>query len=248
MRERTTTVTVSYAQSVDGRIATATGDSRWISGPESLDFAHSLRGSHEAIMIGIGTVIADDPLLTCRLPECQSPHRFVLDSNLQMPSGANITRTADRVATTVVCAPDSFERYREHARRLESMGLRVETADRGPDGLDPRAVFDLLARDGIESLFVEGGSRLVTSLIREQLVDRLIVVFSPMIIGNGCNAIGELHVQLLADAVRAEPVSVTSYGRDIAWELRLPARREEARPLLHGGSENALARGTGRHE
>ncbi len=240
MSERTTGVTVSYAQSIDGRIATTTGDSRWISGPESLDFAHSLRGSHEAIMIGIGTVIADDPLLTCRLPECQSPHRFVLDSNLQIPSGANITRTADRVATTVVCAPDTFERCIEHVRRLESMGLRVETADRGPDGLDPCAVFDLLARDGIASLFVEGGSRLITSLIREHFVDRLIVVLSPMIIGNGYNAIGELDVQSLADAIRAEPVSLTSYGRDIAWELRLPAGREDAGDFRDDGSGNAL--------
>lgn len=173
-------------------------------------------------MIGIGTVLADDPLLTCRLSECQSPHRFVLDSNLQIPSDSNITRTADSVATTVVCAPDTLERCADRIRRLQSIGVRVESAARGPDGLDISDVFDLLARDRIDSLFVEGGSRLITSFIREQFVDRLIVVLSPMLIGNGCSAIGELHVQSLVDAVRAEPVSVTSYGRDIAWELRLP--------------------------
>lgn len=212
-------VTVSYAQSVDGRIATCTGDSRWISCPESLDFAHTLRGSHDAIMVGIGTVLADNPRLTCRLEECQSPHRVILDSTLRLPLTANITQSADRVATTVLCTEKAISEKPERVRELSDFGVRVVPVDECEYGLDLRSVFQELNTMHVSTLFVEGGSTLVTTMLRERCVDRLIVVLAPVIIGTGYNAIGDLNVQALSEAQRARPVSLSHFGKDIAWEL-----------------------------
>ncbi len=213
------TITISYAQSVDGRIATATGDSRWISCEESLEFAHTLRGSHDAIMVGIGTVLADNPRLTCRLPDCQSPHRIILDSNLRLPLTSNITQTADRVPTTIVCANATFNAQPKRISKLQRHCLNIRAVDADREGLSLPAVFRRLAELGINSVFVEGGSRLITTLIRQGFADRLIVVLAPLLIGSGCEAIGDLNVSTLTQARRATPVSVTQYGCDIAWEL-----------------------------
>lgn len=174
-------------------------------------------------MVGIGTVIADDPLLTCRLPECRSPHRVVLDSNLRLPLDANITRTASRVATTVICSHDTLTHKNDRAQELISHGVQVVSVARTGSGLALGEVFDYLALHGLHSVFVEGGSRLITALVRQRWVSRLIVVMAPLLIGKGYEAIGDLKVNTLAEAQRAVPVSVTQYGCDIAWELSLPA-------------------------
>lgn len=214
------TITISYAQSIDGRIATSTGDSRWISCDRSLEFAHTLRGTHDAIMVGIGTVLADNPRLTCRLADFPSPHRVILDSNLRLPLNCNITQSAGEVATTVLCARLTIERKHARVAELENHGVRIHAVDTDQDGLSLPEAFNLLSELAIGSVFVEGGSRLITTLIRRGLVDRLIVVLAPLLIGTGCEAIGDLHVSTLDEAWRATPVSVTQYGSDIAWELR----------------------------
>ncbi len=235
------TITISYAQSVDGRIATATGDSRWISCQESLEFAHTLRGSHDAIMVGIGTVLADDPRLTCRLSDCQSPHRFILDSRLRLPLSCNITQTAPDVATTVVCANETLEQHPDRVSELQRCNVSVRGIETDCEGLSLPGLFELLAEIGIHSVFVEGGSRLITTLIRRDFVDRLIVVMAPLLIGSGCEAIGDLRVTTLKEARRATPVSVTHYGCDIAWELHFE------RPAATAGPIHAQVR-NGEHE
>ncbi|MFW6388193.1 MAG: RibD family protein [bacterium] len=227
-RQQTPNVTVSYAQSIDGRIATSTGESRWISCEESLNFAHSLRGQHAAIMVGIGTVLADDPLLTCRLPECRSPHRIVLDSTIRLPLDSNITRTAFRVPTTVICSHESLARKQERVEELRSNGINVVSVTRASAGLRLDEVFDYLALQSLDPVFVEGGGELITALLREHRVSRLIVVIAPLLIGKGHEAIGDLQVEKLAEARRAESVSVRQYGCDLAWELTLStAPRDE---------------------
>jgi len=216
--ERFPRITVSYAQSLDGRIATATGDSRWISGPSTLRLAHRLRRDHEALLVGIGTVLRDDPQLTCRLPgrRSRSPARVVLDSTLRLPPDSRLARGAGELPTLVftVGAPA--------ARRsaLEALGVRVVESLPDPEGrIDLRGVLEHLAGLGYASLFVEGGAGVITSFLRQHLVHRLLVVVAPLLIGEGVQAVGDLGVHALAEALRPARCRVRRFGAERVWEL-----------------------------
>ena len=210
-------VLLSYAQSVDGRIATTTGDSRWISGDDTLTLAHTLRHQNDAIMVGIGTVLRDDPELSCRLPEGRSPIRVILDSTLQTPLTSRIAQTSGVQRTIVFCAPDPDPL---RLARLRDRGIDVVSVPRGAVGLKLHAVLAELTDRAIGSLFVEGGAAVLTAFLRERLVDRLLVVIAPMIIGRGVESVGELGVQAMAEAIRFTPVSLQQLGNDLVWELR----------------------------
>lgn len=210
-------VTVSYAQSLDGRIATATGDSRYISCPATLRLAQRLRRDNEAILVGIGTVLRDDPELSCRLRGCASPLRVVLDSRLRLPPDSTIARTAERLPTIVFCAQGTVEERRE---RLEKRGLRVIALPADGQGrLPPREVLAALGREGVASVFVEGGGRVITSFLKDGLVNRMVVVVAPLLIGEGIAAVGELGVRDLAEALRPRCRRVRRLGCDRVWEL-----------------------------
>jgi riboflavin-specific deaminase-like protein len=211
-------ITVSYAQSLDGRIATSGGQSRWISGPASLRLAHRLRRDHDVILVGIGTVLQDDPQLTCRLPGARrSPVRAVLDSRLRLPLESRLARTAASLPTLVfAAAPAPLDRR----RALEAAGVKVLELPGEPDGrLGVRAAAEHLAREGFASLFVEGGARVITSFLRAGLVRRLLVVVAPMLIGTGVEAVGDLGVVSLDQALRPVRTRVRRFGADRVWEL-----------------------------
>lgn len=217
------TVTVSYAQSLDGRIATVTGESKWISGDETLEFAHILRRDSDAVLVGIGTILTDDPELSCRLPgNPPSPLRIVLDSRLRIQRESKICRTITDYPTVVFTGTDTDTEKRS---RLEASGIRVFPVRRpSPSGgLDLEAVLDKLGGIGVTSLFVEGGSRVITSFLRHGLVDRLIVVCAPVVIGEGKSAIGDLGVKALTEAIRGKTRGVRRAGDDIIWEVDLRA-------------------------
>jgi riboflavin-specific deaminase-like protein len=215
-------VTVSYAQSADGRIATAEGRAERISGPESLEFAHTLRRDHQTVLVGIGTVLKDDPLLTCRLPGgCPSPVRVVLDSHLRMPEDSRLAASARDYRTIVFTLPGSSA---EHERRLQAAGVEVERAEAGEDGRpDLRLVLRRLAGLGFRSLFVEGGARVITAFLGSRLVDTLYLVSAPLFIGRGTEAVGELHTTDITAAPRGRTVSLRRAGEDVIWEIDLSA-------------------------
>jgi riboflavin-specific deaminase-like protein len=210
-------VTVSFAQSLDGRIATHTGSSQWISGPETLTLAHELRRDHDALLVGIGTVLADDPKLTCRLPGANArPLRVVLDSRLRLPEGSYLATSARGHDTVVFTGRDAPS---EKRGRLEDCGVRIVTVDRDGDGLSIHAVLRELAKLGVSTVLVEGGSGVITRFLAERLVRRLVVVIAPIIIGDGVQAVGDLEVNDLSRAPRATSRSVTTMGDDVVWEL-----------------------------
>ena len=216
------TVVVSFAQSLDGRIATTSGDSRWISGSETLTLAHELRRDNDAILVGIGTVLRDDPELSCRLAhEHYSPLRIVLDSRLRLPEASRIVQTAPRFRTIVATLGDSAP---EQRTRLGNHNITVAdfAADQSGSGVDLQQLLRWLASQGIRSLFVEGGSSVITSFVRQRLVDRLLLVIAPMLIGDGTPAIGDLGTRALADAIRLAPGPPRQLGRDLVWELEFP--------------------------
>ena len=214
-------ITVSYAQSLDGRIATATGDSRWISGPSTLRLAHRLRREHQALLVGIGTVLRDDPLLTCRLPggRSRSPARVVLDSALRLPPESRLARGAGELATLVFAAAGA-----PSARRsaLEALGVRVVESPPDAAGRIPlRWALEHLADLGYASLLVEGGAGVITSFLRQRLVHRLLVVVAPLLIGDGVQAVGDLGVRTLAEALRPRRCRVRRFGAERVWEMQL---------------------------
>ena len=209
-------VTLSCAQSADGRIATTTGDSQWISGPETLRLAHELRNENDGILAGIGTVIADNPQLTCRIEGGSDPHRVVLDSMLRTPLDSHIATQATNVPTTAFAGPDAPE---ENARRLEESGVGVVRVSASQSGLDLHEVLAELSNLNVSTLMLEGGAGIITSFLRARLVDRVILVCAPMFIGNGTETVGDLGITSLSDAIRGTTSKVRQAGNDIVWEF-----------------------------
>ena len=213
-------VTVKIAQSLDGRIATAAGDSQWISGPRSLRLAHQLRREHDAIIVGIGTALADDPRLTVRLVDGRDPLRVVVDSRLRLPSRARVLAEG-AAQRTLVATTEMADRKR--VAEIERLGAEVLMlpAVENRAQVDLRALLEALGKRGIESALVEGGAGIITSLLRERLVDRLVVVIAPKIIGRGIEAIGELNVERLREAIKFSEFKTRRLGPDIVFDGRI---------------------------
>jgi len=208
-------VTLKVAASLDGRTAAHSGDSKWITGEPARRFGHLLRVSHDAIMVGSGTALADDPSLTCRLPglETASPTRIVVDSGLRLATNSNLAKTARDVPTWVVCG-EACDTSRRKA--LEDVGAEVMEVRRGPDGrLVLDAVLSGLGEQGVTRLLVEGGAALATGLLREELVDRLAWFAAPMMIGEeGLASVAGLGIEKVSDAARWRVMARRSWQDD----------------------------------
>ncbi len=216
IREQRPLVTLKLASSLDGRIATHTGDSRWITGPEARARGHLLRAQNDAILVGSGTALTDDPDLTCRLPgmENRSPVRVVVDSRLRLPSSSKLAASAARVPTWLVTLPNADGETR---KALEDRGIEIIDAPPGTDGrIDFAAALRELAGRGITRLLVEGGGGVAASLFRADLVDRLVWFRAPMVIGgDGKPGIEAFGVADLAAARRFERTGQELIGQDL---------------------------------
>ena len=211
-------VTVKFAQSLDGRIATATGDSKRITGEEARRFAHQLRSEHNAILVGVGTVLADDPELTVRLIEGRDPLRVVVDTNLRTPLTARVLAKGAAAGTLIVCA-ESADRTRVEA--VEEMGGEVLRLAANETGIDIASLLEALGRRAIESVLVEGGQRIITSVLAARAADRLVAIVAPKIIGRGIESIGDLGITLVSNALTFASVSTLKLGPDIVFDARL---------------------------
>lgn len=216
-------VTITYAQTLDGRLATRSGSSQWIGGPESLRLAHELRAAHDAIMVGLGTVRADDPRLTVRLVPGRDPLRVVVDSALRLPLDAAVLRDGAAAGTVVACVAGADPGRRAAVEARGAAVLALPPAAGG--GVDLPALLAALAARGVGALMVEGGARLITALLRARLADRLAVCVAPKILGAGISAVGDLGIDRLADAYQLRDVAVTPYGADTVIDglLEYPA-------------------------
>jgi len=213
------TVTVSYAQTLDGRLATRSGNSQWISGPEALRFTHELRAAHDAIMVGVGTVLHDNPRLTVRLADGYNPVRVVVDSALSTPLTAAVL-SSDAATNTLIAVTNRAPADRRAA--VEALGAQVLLIDSDARGwIDLPALLVALVENGLRSVMVEGGTRLITSLLRAQLVDRLAICIAPMILGVGIDAIGDLGIDDLGHSIQLIEPNVTRYGADLILDGRL---------------------------
>jgi GTP cyclohydrolase II len=210
-------VMVKYAQTLDGRIATRTGDSKWISGEAERRVSHALRAACDAVLVGSGTAACDDPQLTVRLVPGASPIRVLLDSTLRTPAAAKVF---DGDATTVVYCRRPADRLRRSV--LESAGVAVREVAGASQGLVLANVLADLRADGVRSLMVEGGGRVITSLMRERLLDRLVVSISPTVVGAGVEAVGDLRLDRIADGLQLVNRQVALADGDVllAWDVK----------------------------
>jgi len=212
-------VTLKYAQTLDGRIATTTGSSQWISSPKFLKRAHQLRAANDAIMVGINTLLADDSELTVRLARGRNPARIVLDSRLRIPLDAKIIRTLDAapviVATTNLADADK-------ATLLREKGVEVLITGRDKSGgIDLRELLKVMGQRGIASVLVEGGASVITSLLQQKLVDKLVIAVAPKILGKGIEAIGDLNIRDISQAMPASFLKTYRLGEDLVIEADL---------------------------
>jgi diaminohydroxyphosphoribosylaminopyrimidine deaminase / 5-amino-6-(5-phosphoribosylamino)uracil reductase len=195
-------VTLKLATTLDGRIATGGGESRWITGEAARAHGHGLRAGHDAILVGSGTAVADDPELTCRLPglEERSPLRIVADTRLRLPLGARLVTGRPPRPTWLATAADQLEPALEPYR---AAGLEIVKVARGADEhIDLAAMLLALGRRGLTRLLVEGGATLATALIKADLVDRIVWYRAAKILGaGGLNAIGDIKIDRL-DLIR----------------------------------------------
>jgi 3,4-dihydroxy 2-butanone 4-phosphate synthase/GTP cyclohydrolase II len=203
-------VVLKYAQTLDGRIATSTGESKWISGPEERSVSHGLRAHCDAILVGTGTVIRDDPQLTVRLVPGSSPIRVVVDSSLRLPRDA---RVLDHEAPTIVITTDRSEESTRSA--LHEHGVSVRVVPAGNDGVHLPAALRVLREMGIKSLLVEGGARVITSFLAHKVVDRMIVSVASRILGHGTEAVGDLGITRIGNGVVLTNRTVHLAGEDL---------------------------------
>ena len=210
-------VTLKIATSLDGRIATASGESRWITGEESRAAVHRLRAAHDGVLIGSETAIIDDPELTARLdpPAPRQPLRIVLDSRLRLSPTSKLMRTLALAPLLVITTRDTD---RDMRAKLETAGARVATVPLGLDGLDLNAALTEIGENGVRTLMIEGGGRVAGSFLAADFVDRIEWFRAPVLLGADAKpGIGPLALKALADAPRFTRVAVRETGADL-WE------------------------------
>ncbi|NEW06140.1 bifunctional diaminohydroxyphosphoribosylaminopyrimidine deaminase/5-amino-6-(5-phosphoribosylamino)uracil reductase RibD [Paenibacillus sp. SYP-B3998] len=208
-------VTLKTASTLDGRIASKTGDSKWITSEASRAFVHTLRHRHQGIMVGVDTVIADDPLLSARgdVPAVQ-PVRIIADSQLRVPLDARVLQEQDHQPTILLA---SAQAPAERRAALEARGIAVLTCGDGPQ-VDLMHAMRQLGEREIGSILLEGGGRLSGAMLEQRLLDKLVLMYAPKIIGGGSEAPSNFNFTgfaKMADAIRLDRVKVEQFGSDI---------------------------------
>jgi diaminohydroxyphosphoribosylaminopyrimidine deaminase/5-amino-6-(5-phosphoribosylamino)uracil reductase len=212
-------ITLKLASTLDGRIATRTGESQWITGESARRAAHALRGRHDAVMVGVGTVLADDPELTCRLPGYRRLPvvRVVADSHLRVPLTATLVATAQRAPTWVLIREGSD---RDRRRAFSDIGVRLIEVQGSTAGLEICAALHALGTAGLTHVLVEGGAQLAASLLRADLVDRIAWFHAPAVLGGDAwPAVQAFGVEHLAAMPRFARIGETSLGDDVLSEF-----------------------------
>jgi diaminohydroxyphosphoribosylaminopyrimidine deaminase/5-amino-6-(5-phosphoribosylamino)uracil reductase len=206
-------VWMKAAMTLDGKIATETGDSRWITNGESRQQVHRMRDRADAILVGIGTVLADNPHLTTRLPgEGRNPIRIVLDTHLRIPETSNILNK--EASTIIACGLNADSHKINRLRQTGAEIIELEMTDRG---VNLRQLMKELFKRGITLLLVEGGARIHGSFLKERLIDKVTMFVAPKLIGgSGPTPVGGPGFSRMGDAVELQNIDVEMFGDDVA--------------------------------
>ena len=215
-------VAMKTAMTLDGKIATRTGDSKWITGAEARAYVHELRHRFMAIVVGIGTAVADDPLLNCRIEGrgVRQPIRVVVDSNARLSLDSQLVKTAGEYRTIVAHTCFAPE---ERVKALREIGVEMLLCKEKEGLVDVRNLLELLGQSGIDSILLEGGGSLNYTFLAEGLADELYAFIAPKIVG-GMNAktpVEGAGMEKMADAINLELENVLNVGHDVLLKLKV---------------------------
>ena len=209
-------VVLKIAQTLDGKIATLKGDSKWVSSLQSRRMVHRLRAQIDAVLVGVGTVLADDPQLTVRHVRGQNPVKIILDSRLRTPLEAKVLAGENSIiATRRVGDPQRVQLYREqHVRVWE-----LPADERGM--VDLAELFKRAGQEELTSVLIEGGRQVYTSALRAGLVDRMLVFVAPRLLGEGQESVGDLGIVRMDEALQMQELKIRRVGPDVLLSGRL---------------------------
>jgi diaminohydroxyphosphoribosylaminopyrimidine deaminase / 5-amino-6-(5-phosphoribosylamino)uracil reductase len=210
-------VIVKWAMSLDGKIATHTGDSKWITCEESRKYVHKIRGQMDGILVGVNTVLRDDPLLTCRIEGGRNPRRIIVDSNASLPLNCRLISTIHDSEVIVAVNQNAPQ---QRIDKLKQSGCRVLQIKSPGRLVDLKALLTLLGEMRLTNILVEGGSRVITSLIDEHLADKSIVFIAPIIIGgeDADSPVLGKGIDTISEAVGIRDITVKRFLNDIVIE------------------------------
>ena len=210
-------ITVKWAMSIDGKIATHTGESRWITSDESRKYAHKIRGQMDGILVGINTVVRDDPLLTCRIEGGRNPKRIVVDSSAILPVNSRLLSTINEGEIIVAVSKNA---QRNRVEKLEQLGCKIVQTKDMNGRVDLKELFQRLGEMKLTNILVEGGSRVITSVIEGRIADRVMVFVAPIIIG-GAGAKSPVlgtGINKISEAAEIDEIEIKRFSNDIVIE------------------------------
>lgn len=209
-------VVMKYAMTADGKIATVTGESKWITGDQARENVHRLRKNLSGIMVGVSTVIMDDPGLDCRLDEpAKNPVRIICDSHLRTPLSSKVVKTADEIETIIATSSDDKKKVAEFMKK----GCKVIKIPQAAGGIDLNVLMERLGEMGIDSVLLEGGGTLNYSALRSRIVDEIHIHMAPKIFGGRSKTPVEgMGIENINDAIKLNPIETVWAGEDLIIE------------------------------
>ena len=214
---KTPFVVMKYAMTLDGKIACATGDSKWVTGEIARTQVHRMRGRYRGIMVGIGTVLADDPMLNCRVEGGVDPVRIICDSNLHIPTESQIVKTASDIETIVACSQEALEseRKQEKIRRLREAGIQIIGTE-GAHGVNLVELMKKLGEQNIDSILLEGGGTLNASALEDGMVNKVYAYIAGKLIGgmDARSPVEGMGIDRMADAITLQNMEIEKLGDD----------------------------------
>ena len=214
---KTPFVVMKYAMTLDGKIACATGDSKWVTGEIARTQVHRMRGRYRGIMVGIGTVLADDPMLNCRVEGGVDPVRIICVSNLHIPTESQIVKTASDIETIVACSQEALEseRKQEKIRRLKEAGIQIIGTE-GAHGVNLVELMKKLGGQNIDSILLEGGGTLNASALEDGIVNKVYAYIAGKLIGgmDARSPVEGMGIDRMADAITLQNVEIEKLGDD----------------------------------
>ena len=214
---KTPFVVMKYAMTLDGKIACATGDSKWVTGEIARTQVDRMRGRYRGIMVGIGTVLADDPMLNCRVEGGVDPVRIICDSNLHIPTESQIVKTASDIETIVACSQEALEseRKQEKIRRLKEAGIQIIGTE-GAHGVNLVELMKKLGGQNIDSILLEGGGTLNASALEDGIVNKVYAYIAGKLIGgmDARSPVEGMGIDRMADAITLQNMEIEKLGDD----------------------------------
>ena len=215
---KTPYIIMKAAVSLDGKIAAKSGDARWITNEKSRAHSHETRKRVSAIMVGVNTVIADNPMLNCRTENPSNPIRIICDSNLRMLINSKIAQTAKEIPTIIATVSEN----KEKANELQKLGIEIIKTSADNGRVDLKDLMQKLGERQIDSVLIEGGGSIHASALKAGLVNKLQIYIAPKIIGgDGKNAVAEMGIEKVNDAAQFKNPKITRFDDDILLEYEV---------------------------